>query len=177
MKINELRRSSVVSPRKSAVLQFVEYVSTLTPEQFANTYVSFTSIDKLGINPKSKYDTPNGIYSYPVKYVMDSYQSLIDNEPDFTPAFIDVVPFAGSAAFLNVFQVNGNVIDLADTAACAGAIIDLKALHSSVTAIPKEYKQATAAEKFWSLSLYIANGKQPRPVSNSTIAKKWNTIS
>lgn len=33
-----------------------------------NVYYSYRSIDKLGINPKSKYNTPNGIYAYPVKY-------------------------------------------------------------------------------------------------------------
>ena len=33
-----------------------------------DVYYSYRSIDKLGINPKSKYDTPNGIYAYPVKY-------------------------------------------------------------------------------------------------------------
>jgi len=33
-----------------------------------DVYYSYRSIDKLGINPNSKYDTPNGIYAYPVKY-------------------------------------------------------------------------------------------------------------
>lgn len=36
-----------------------------------NLFVSFTSVDKLGVNPMSRYNTPIGIYTYPLDYVMD----------------------------------------------------------------------------------------------------------
>ena len=36
-------------------------------------YISFTEIDKLGINPKTKYNTPAGIYTYPVKASWEPY--------------------------------------------------------------------------------------------------------
>jgi hypothetical protein len=29
-------------------------------------YITFTAINKLGINPRSEYNTPNGIYTYPL---------------------------------------------------------------------------------------------------------------
>lgn len=45
-----------------------------------NLFVSFVSEDKIGINPKSKYKTPNGIYTYPMEFL------LKDN----------LVPFRGS---------------------------------------------------------------------------------
>ena len=35
-----------------------------------NLYVSFTGIEKLGVNPRSGYNTPLGIYSYPLNYVI-----------------------------------------------------------------------------------------------------------
>jgi hypothetical protein len=54
-----------------------------------NLVVTFTMIDKVGINPKSKYDTPLGIYFYPIDYV-------IHKEMD--------VPFAGDQPYLNVCE-------------------------------------------------------------------------
>ena len=54
-----------------------------------NLVVTFTAIDKVGINPKSKYDTPLGIYFYPLDYV-------IHKEMD--------VEFAGNQPYINVCE-------------------------------------------------------------------------
>jgi hypothetical protein len=35
-------------------------------------YISFTNIDKIGINPSSNYNTPNGIYTYPLTEIWDN---------------------------------------------------------------------------------------------------------
>ena len=46
-----------------------------------NLFVSFTTVDKLGINPQSHYDTPLGIYSYPAEFIVDNigdYTSMKD---------------------------------------------------------------------------------------------------
>ena len=47
-----------------------------------NLYISFTDIEKIGVNPLSEYDTPLGIYCYPIKasfryYKVDSTKSLL----------------------------------------------------------------------------------------------------
>ena len=34
-------------------------------------FVTFVSVDKVGLNPKSQYDTPIGVYTYPLEYVFD----------------------------------------------------------------------------------------------------------
>jgi hypothetical protein len=34
-------------------------------------YVSFVNVDKIGINPKSPYDTPIGVYTYPLEWVLE----------------------------------------------------------------------------------------------------------
>ena len=34
-------------------------------------YVTFVSEDKVGINPKSKWNTPNGVYTYPLSWVLE----------------------------------------------------------------------------------------------------------
>jgi hypothetical protein len=54
-----------------------------------NLVVTFTAIDKVGINPKSKYSTPFGIYFYPLDYV-------IHKEMD--------VEFAGDQHYINVCE-------------------------------------------------------------------------
>jgi hypothetical protein len=54
-----------------------------------NLVVTFTAIDKVGINPKSPYKTPFGIYFYPLDYV-------IHKEMD--------VEFAGNQPYLNVCE-------------------------------------------------------------------------
>lgn len=68
-----------------------------------NSYVSYTHIDKLGINPRSQYDTPLGIYMYPLNYIIDNNYK---------------VPFAGDRPFLNVvrFKNVDNIIKLANKA-------------------------------------------------------------
>jgi len=99
--IIEARRNPPANPKVdllSAVNQAMEGGDT------ENTFVSFTDIEKLGINPASKYATPIGIYSYPVKYVARYMKS--GNRAG------DSLPFAGDSPWVNIFKVTGNVINL-----------------------------------------------------------------
>ena len=54
---------------------------------------------KLGINPKSEYDTPIGIYTYPIDYVLQEEGR---------------VEFAASAPFLYVVQATKPILDIAN---------------------------------------------------------------
>jgi hypothetical protein len=53
---------------------------------------------KIGINPKTNYNTPVGIYCYPVDYVLKK--------------FVNDVPFAAKRPYLYVVKARGNVLDL-----------------------------------------------------------------
>jgi hypothetical protein len=78
---------------------------TIPGSQIKNCFVSFTEIEKLGINPKSKHETPLGIYAYPAEYVhrASSYgKKSMDNS----------VPFAGDSEFANIFSAKGNIVDV-----------------------------------------------------------------
>lgn len=68
-------------------------------------FISFTSIEKLGINPGSTFNTPLGIYSYPLRYVIDF-------------DFITNLPFVGNQPFINLFKIKNNLVILtsSDTA-------------------------------------------------------------
>lgn len=71
-----------------------------------NAFVSFTSIDKLGINPSSKYNTPIGVYAYPLQYVKDEV-----GEGSTTK-----LPFAGGMPYANFFSLksDANIISSAN---------------------------------------------------------------
>lgn len=57
-----------------------------------NYFVQFSDIEKLGINPKSKFNTPLGIYAYPL--TKDIYQDWLDN----------TLPFAGNRKHIILFK-------------------------------------------------------------------------
>lgn len=77
---------------------FKKYMN-LPQQEIDKLFVSFTNLDKIGINPQSKYDTPNGIYTYPLSYVL---------EHD-TPANL---PFAGENKHVWVISPNVSVLNL-----------------------------------------------------------------
>lgn len=74
-----------------------------------NAFVSFTSLEKLGVNPQTVYkDTPIGVYAYPLDYVVDfvgDHHSL------------SALPFAGNQPYVNVFTIKSSaaVVDLTNT--------------------------------------------------------------
>ena len=72
-----------------------------------NLFVSFTTVDKLGINPKSKYDTPIGIYAYPADYVVNHVGGT---------GSMSELPFAGSSPYVNLFSAksSSDIIDVSD---------------------------------------------------------------
>ena len=108
MRIHELNESRKFSDKnpKTSINQYIKDAILSAPGEIAgviNCFVSFTKIEKLGINPRSGYDTPLGIYSYLCQYVLD----LIGDE-DST----DRLPFAGSEPFANIFSVRGNIVNV-----------------------------------------------------------------
>ncbi len=83
-----------------------------------DVYVSFTKIEKLGINPQSSYSTPLGIYAYPVKELWGEYiEHRLDSLPYATkqvptqgvtdiplPNMNGMAPFAGDAPYAVIFS-------------------------------------------------------------------------
>ena len=91
-----------------------------------DVYISFTDIDKIGINPRSVYETPLGIYTYPLKefyekylydYMRGDYQGL-GRFTELTPTNLKHVgiatqfsigkfaPFAGGTLYINFIRSN-----------------------------------------------------------------------
>lgn len=105
----ESRKNPEVNP-KISVNQHVANRVNLANSSIAgvkNVFVSFTRLEKLGINPSSKFKgTPLGIYAYPAEYVVKK-AGLTKQLKSPT------LPFAGDAPFANIFSVAGNVLNLA----------------------------------------------------------------
>ena len=67
--IESARSNPEKNPRETPLYQLKKYID------IPDTYVSFTELPKLGLNPKSPSDfnTPIGIYAYPLKEAWDLY--------------------------------------------------------------------------------------------------------
>jgi len=87
--ITELRRQGPID-KISPFEQLKKY------KDMDDVFISFTAIDKLGINPKTTYDTPVGIYCYPLKQAWHFY--------GLDRGSIHNLPFASSEQFIWVFK-------------------------------------------------------------------------
>ena len=106
--IIEARKNPELNPKVSInqVLQdrLRDTTNEVVPGQ-PNLFISFTGVDKLGINPQSKYNTPLGIYAYPAKYA-----SEILGDYDAATS----LPFAGDSPYANLFNARGNIVDVSN---------------------------------------------------------------
>jgi hypothetical protein len=61
MRLWELRKEPTKNVKKSTADSLLQYAND------AQYYVSFSPIKKIGIYPQSDWDTPNGVYAYPIR--------------------------------------------------------------------------------------------------------------
>jgi len=95
----EARRNPSRNPRVNAYQRLM----IRTEQNPKNTFVSMTTVDKLGINPQSEYYTPLGIYAYPSRFVLDTAKISMRD-----------LPFVGDAPYVNIFNASGNILVLTD---------------------------------------------------------------
>jgi len=55
-------------------------------------YISFTQIDKIGINPLSRYNTPIGIYTYPLQEIYKNYKNTDKDWDENKDVFVPFPP-------------------------------------------------------------------------------------
>lgn len=109
MKISDIlyevrRGGDALNPKVSVNSQIAASLEEADPiAGVANSFVSFTELDKLGVNPRSPYQTPLGIYSYPSEYIQKTVGS---------GGTMSKLPFAGKSPFANIFAASGNIINL-----------------------------------------------------------------
>lgn len=49
---------------------WLDYLKEKYSKDNEDLFVSFVSVDKIGINPNSSYNTPNGVYTYPMNFLV-----------------------------------------------------------------------------------------------------------
>jgi hypothetical protein len=97
----EKRSNEPLNPKIPAY----DYIKKHVEESRVPTYVSLTSLEKLGINPRSTHrDTPIGVYFYESAYVIKTVSERSKN--------LDELPYVGNQPFVNVFTIkpSANVI-------------------------------------------------------------------
>jgi hypothetical protein len=89
----EARKNPEMNPKISAYEALKKY------KDDPDIYVSFTDLNKIGIKPLSGFNTPNGIYTYPLKEIWKEYR--IDQKKSVGK----VVPFAGDREYIQVIRL------------------------------------------------------------------------
>lgn len=66
--------------------------------------ISFTKIEKLGVNPQTEYDTPAGVYFYPLKIAWEHYRmDTKENVP-----LKNIFPFAAENPYIHIIRVDSS---------------------------------------------------------------------
>lgn len=99
-KFEELRKNPEMNPHIGAW----DYVDKYKDDD--DVYISFTEIDKIGINPQSKFNTPVGIYTYPLKQFYKLYLKPALNLDNIRnrDTVGQYAPFAGNAKYVNFIR-------------------------------------------------------------------------
>ena len=173
IQLQEARKNPELNPKISP-MDYIQYrlencdkLSNGKPNLFA----SFTNIDKLGVNPKSDFNTPIGIYSYPADYVVKQVKQHGGN--------MRKLPFAGNSPFVSIFSIGGNVVDLTKmtTASNKKYYQQLEKLYPNIPVkeiiIDKReyYRNAPEGAKFYYTTKEIA-----MRLSKDNFIVRWNGI-
>ena len=127
-KLNEARKN----PSENTPQTFADFMDDTISDNGGeeNLFFTFQSLTKLGMNPKSPWETPSGVYAYQGEYfipramkgIKQPYRNPINNKlqkPTLPP---NLVPYGMENLFLYSFSFKGNLLNLSDQA-------DRKKLH------------------------------------------------
>lgn len=110
------RRNPSQNPKIPLVSILEEYSKRSDSD---NYFVTFTEIEKVGVNPKSTFNTPLGIYSYPISY---AYKLISQGRE---------IPYAGDRPFASILEAKKSANPLvADKYTSADFSKDLKKIES-----------------------------------------------
>jgi len=90
--IQEKRKNPELNPKVSAYQYLKQY------KDRDDIYISFTDLLKIGIKPMSTFNTPNGIYTYPLKEFWKRYRVEQSKEVG------GVAPFAGERKYIAIIK-------------------------------------------------------------------------
>lgn len=101
--INEYRTGGDKNPKETEEV-IIKQLLKVASSSIANTYISYTAIGKLGINPNSVYNTPVGIYCYPLGN-SDGLTEVLMNIKD---SGLTGVPYMGDSPNIYFFKAKNS---------------------------------------------------------------------
>ena len=107
-KLVEARKNPAQNSKADIFSYLSELVSNaeLLPNGDPNAFVSFSTLQKLGIRPfPVDSNTPVGIYAYPVKYILDQKHLQMERNGKHVTDFSKLVPYAGNFPVINVLKI------------------------------------------------------------------------
>lgn len=180
MRIHEIIQEARRNPEVNKTPLPIEQLKTLHADaagnisaNVTNLFISMTELDKLGINPNSIYDTPIGIYSYSVDYVLSKVKNNLTD-----------LPFVGDQPFINVFKAANaksvivlNEMTSSDLDSYIAKINNIQEFAKHVP--PTETYTSKAPVKspggmFWYITLTIA--EKLAKISKRKTPIVWNTV-
>jgi len=131
-------------------LDALKYIQNTHPNP-ENLFITFTAIDKVGINPKSQYDTPLGIYFYPLDYVVENEMNVefAGNQP-----YINLCEFIRPEKILHMNPdiENQKGLELLD-------IFPKEEVDAALRSIEEKYELRSDYSKLWLVTKELASDK------------------
>lgn len=187
--IQEARRNPEQNPKVSVNDEIINALASAEPignTGHKNLFVSFTGLEKLGINPRSYYNTPLGIYAYPAEYIIKTTGSKFG---------MNDLPFAGDQPWANIFRVEkGTVLNVSamSKSSLQNYLEKLKDLYVKTGIIANddfEYVERNApvfamidsnGGHFWHITLEIAKllvfKKTGRDRDDTGVSTQWTDV-
>lgn len=171
--LSEKRSNPSLNPTLTAYEQLKKYKGK-------GVYITFTSVNKVGINPNNKFKTPTAIYTYPLDGVWHHMKKFKDASN---------VPFAGKADHIAILKPRGNFIqDISKTYTKDMYDKDLAKLRKMYPQkdpyeIGIEWSIQEGAQrsfnrswggKMWNITRYVSYNHNLKGADNTV--HKWNKI-
>lgn len=110
------------NPSSNKLITFEEFITNVRNSGVPSDrlFFSFQNLTKLGVNPKSTWDTPSGIYAYPGGYFLKRCEATVgkfnrfNQKPNPLEIPRNLVPYGTASKFLFAFEFTGNLLDVSD---------------------------------------------------------------
>lgn len=133
-------------------------------------FVSFTDVDKIGFKVDYGYETPAGIYAYPIDEVIEAGDEH---------GAINRVPFAGERPYVWVLQSNptSNLLDVSNNYSADDYARDREVLKSIIPSKEKaSHLFQPEHEQSWTPEYYINNIKKHITDLDTKLDKETNSL-
>ncbi len=115
--MDEARKNPALNPRIPAYQQLID-----KGYNTKDYFLTFTNMKKVGINPTSQHETPNGIYTFPATEILEMVHGTMGN-----------APYVGNAPYIHVLKRRGGgIVDPIESYSTSDFKKDMKKIYKIV---------------------------------------------